>query len=388
MNTKQIIVIVIFLIFIIFTGYSAFGDSTPTRDDLIRNKIEQYQEDNARIKIHNEMTEDICDKESKSITDPIESTKSKLTCLEKDIKKLIDIDKEIQKEFGTGSVNSWTSSSGTVATAPERTVNLRSIFNLWNCRFTNDKHKMPKYKLEWLAYDIACDAGKAFNVSTPNFNKESWTVATVSYGKSIGNYVIIKQWDIRIVYGHTSTQKKEWDILTSWEVFWITDMSWESTWMHLHLELWKWYKIVSREFLWSDTYDSWDQTRLLAHRNWNFEEKIYRNWKYLESINYAWNKWKDIDFIATIEQESRWDQDAISDIDNPKPWAYSYWYCQYNSTWHLDKINYYKSLPSWKEKIDWCHDRYIEAMDRKWWIGSLFHWYNVRDIVKNRFSFE
>jgi hypothetical protein len=52
---------------------------------------------------------------------------------------------------------------------------------------------MPKYNLEWLAYDIACDTGKAFNVSTPNFNKESWTVAKVAYGKSIGNHVIIQQ---------------------------------------------------------------------------------------------------------------------------------------------------------------------------------------------------
>lgn len=275
MNKRQIVTLGITIALVLLFWYSAFGDSTSTREDMILNRIEQYKEDNARIEIHNEMAEDICEKESKSIEDAIESTKSELACLEKNIRKFIDIDKEIEKEFGTGSTNSWTSSSGTVATAPERTVNLRSIFNLWDCRFTNDKHKMPKYNLEWLAYDIACEAGKAFNVSTPNFNKESWTVATVSHGKSIGNYVIIRQWDIRIVYGHTSTQKKEWDVLNSWEVFWITDMSWESTGMHLHLELWKWHKIVSREFFWSDTYDSWDQTRLLAHRRWNFDNRYF-----------------------------------------------------------------------------------------------------------------
>ena len=73
----------------------AYGESTPTREDMIRNRIEQYKEDNARIEIHNEMAKNICEKESKSIEDAIESTKSKLACLEKDIKKFIDIDKEI-----------------------------------------------------------------------------------------------------------------------------------------------------------------------------------------------------------------------------------------------------------------------------------------------------
>lgn len=29
------------------------------------------------------------------------------------------------------------------------------------------KHKLPKYNLEWMAYDIACEKGKSFDVRSP-----------------------------------------------------------------------------------------------------------------------------------------------------------------------------------------------------------------------------
>lgn len=265
MNKQQIVTWSVMIVLVLLFSYMAYGseESLPTPKEISDKQRARLLEEQTQIDRDNLRILDWCNQYAQWAKAD-EKKKSADDCY--NLQKIPDL--------VIPNISTWTvapASSG----VPERKVNLRSVFNLWDCRFTNDKHKMPKYNLEWLAYDIACEAGKAFNVSTPNFNKESWTVATVSYGKSLGNYVIIRQWDIRIVYGHTSTQKKEWDILASWEVFWVTDMSWESTGMHLHLELWKWHKIVSREFFWSDTYDSWDQTRLLAHRRWNFDNKYY-----------------------------------------------------------------------------------------------------------------
>ena len=104
MNTKHITIIALLIIFIIFTGYKVFGESTPTREELKQNRIEQYKEDNARIKIHNDMAEDICNQESEEKGNAIEKATYNLSCLQKNIKPLIDIEKEIEKEFGSGSV--------------------------------------------------------------------------------------------------------------------------------------------------------------------------------------------------------------------------------------------------------------------------------------------
>jgi hypothetical protein len=35
--------------------------------------------------------------------------------------------------------------------------NLRKRFGLEDCRATNDSHRLGKYNLEWMAYDIACE---------------------------------------------------------------------------------------------------------------------------------------------------------------------------------------------------------------------------------------
>jgi len=61
---------------------------------------------------------------------------------------------------------------------------------------------MPKHNLEWLAYDIACDKDKSFRVYVPDYGDE-WVVDKIGYGASLGNFIIIKSGQLRIVYGHT-----------------------------------------------------------------------------------------------------------------------------------------------------------------------------------------
>ena len=385
MNTKHITIIALLIIFIIFTGYKVFGESTPTREELKANRIQELQEDNARIKTHNDMSEDICQKESEDKPTAIDKAQYNLDCIKKEYRPLINIDEVIKKEFGTGSTNSWTSSSGTVATAPERKVNLRSVFNLWDCRFTNDNHKMNKYNLEWLSYDIACEKWKAFDVSVPDYGA-NWIVEKIGYGNNIGNFIIIKSNTLRVVYGHTKPIDwlKEWDIVKKTFTIGKTNLSWASTGMHLHLEIWEWTDIVSRERFWSPTWEKQDQRKLLEHRNWDFgqKKKILRDGQELEALTYTWNKYGDIDFIKTIEAESRWDMHAVWDS-----WD-AYGYCQINKNFNPDMQTEYRSLKTYQQRIDYCYAQYKTWVD-KGIIHKRLYGYNARNLPQNnKFTFK
>ena len=388
MFSKQNLTYLIMAIIIIWAfGYMAYGNDTPTREEMKQNKIEQLKETNARIEMNNKIAESVCEEESQEKVGAIEIARYKLSCLEKDTKQLIDIDSEIAKEFGTGSVVVWTVTSASSGVAKQ--INLRSIFWLWDCRFTNDNHKLPRYKLEWLAYDIACEKWKAFDVSVPNYQaKENrkWVVEKIGYGNNIGNFIIIKSNTLRVVYGHTKPIEwiKEWDIVKSTFTIWETDLSGESTGMHLHLEIWEWTDIVSRERFWSPTWEKQDQRKLLEHRQWNFgqKKKILRDGQELDALTYTWNKYGDIDFIKTIEAESRWDQHALWDS-----WD-AYGYCQINKNFNPEMQTEYRGLKTYQQRIDYCYGQYKVWVD-KWVIHKRLYGYNVRNLPQNnKFTFQ
>ena len=388
MSKTTIIYILMALIIIWAFGYMAYGNDTPTREEMKQNKIEQLKETNARIEMNNKIAESVCETESLDKWGAIEIAKYKLSCLEKDMKPLIDIDSEIEKEFWT-----WTASGGAISTVPERKqtkqINLRSIFWLWDCRFTNDNHKLTRYKLEWLAYDIACEKWKAFDVSVPNYQaKENrkWVVEKIGYGHNMGNFIIIKSNTLRVVYGHTKPIEwiKEWDIVKSTFTIWETDLSGESTGMHLHLEIWEWTDIVSRERFWSPVWEKQDQRKLLEHRQWNFgqKKKILRDGQELDALTYTWNKYGDIDFIKTIEAESRWDQHASWDS-----WD-AYGYCQINKNFNPEMQTEYRNLKTYQQRIDYCYGQYKVWVD-KWIIHKRLYGYNVRNLPQNnKFTFQ
>jgi len=388
MFSKQNLTYLIMALIIIWAfGYMAYGNDTPTREEMKQNKIEQLKETNARIEMNNKIAESVCETESQEKVGAIEIAKYKLSCLEKDTKELIDIDSEIAKEFGTGSVVVWTVTDASSSVAKQ--INLRSIFSLWDCRFTNDNHKLPRYKLEWLAYDIACEKWKAFDVSVPNYQaKENrkWVVEKIGYGHNMGNFIIIKSNTLRVVYGHTKPIEwiKEWDIVKSTFTIWETDLSGESTGMHLHLEIWEWTDIVSRERFWSPTWEKQDQRRLLEHRQWNFgqKKKILRDGQELDALTYTWNKYGDIDFIKTIEAESRWDQHAVWDS-----WD-AYGYCQINKNFNPEMQTEYRGLKTYQQRIDYCYGQYKVWVD-KWVIHKRLYGYNVRNLPQNnKFTFQ
>jgi len=94
--------------------------------------------------------------------------------------------------------------------------------------------------------------------------------------------------------------------------------------------------------------------------------------KDIKALSYAWEAWWDIDFIATVWQESRFDWWAIGD-----GWD-AHWFCQINKAqnpgWHRE----YNAFKTWQERMNYCHELYTYAASLPWWVGSRFHGYNVR----------
>lgn len=148
-------------------------------------------------------------------------------------------------------------------------LTLRDRFWLSDCRFTNDYHRIGKYNLEWMAYDISCEVGKSFDVKSP----WDYAIVEIGYGANLGNYIILRSntnYDTRIVLGHTITTYKVGQMLKKDDIIWQTNISGASTWMHVHIELWNWHTNVSREFALGEKYKSIDGTSLLNHRGWDF----------------------------------------------------------------------------------------------------------------------
>ena len=88
----------------------------------------------------------------------------------------------------------------------------------------------------------------------------------------------------------------------------------------------------------------------------------------------------DIDFVLTVEAESKFNPEAIGDS------GHSHWFCQWHETWQSDTLN----NPNFKDPIwqmEECFKYYTEAFNN-WTINSRLYWYRVRHLVKDRFKFE
>lgn len=203
-------------------------------------------------------------------------------------------------EYNCNTLTStWTHSTG-ITVPPERQdkeveeLTLRDRFGLGNCRFINEFHRIGKQNLEWIAYDIACDVWVSFDVKSP----WEYTIERIGKWANMGEFVILKKtsevWDeqTRIVLGHTKTTRREWEKLGYNDIVGQTHSladirawkSWESTWVHVHIELWSGYKNVSREFALDKKYRQIDGSALLNYRGWKFwqTENLYTRVKEFE----------------------------------------------------------------------------------------------------------
>lgn len=93
---------------------------------------------------------------------------------------------------------------------------------------------------------------------------------------------------------------------------------------------------------------------------------------------YMWKAWGDLDFIGTIYQESRINNDSIWDGGQ------SIWYCQIHKWYQPWWYAHYKSLKTYQERLNYCHELYTYSATLKWGVWSRFHWFNKRqEHIKN-----
>ncbi len=103
------------------------------------------------------------------------------------------------------------------------------------------------------------------------------------------------------------------------------------------------------------------ENKIILRNNWNDPR-----------VQYAYNiSWGNMDFILTIEAESRWDMNAIWDQGQ------SFWLCQIHKRWNGKLQQQYRDLKTDEEKIKLCYDQYMGWVKR-WVIKTRLYWYNYR----------
>lgn len=110
----------------------------------------------------------------------------------------------------------------------------------------------------------------------------------------------------------------------------------------------------------------------------NYNKNIYIHWKIKIPIIYAWKKWKDLDFILMIQEESWWNELFLWDD------GASIWYCQFNRFYSEKEYKQYISLKNWRRRIVFCYDHYQKTKDIVW---DEFHGWNNREKNLSDFSF-
>ena len=112
------------------------------------------------------------------------------------------------------------------------------------------------------------------------------------------------------------------------------------------------------------------------------EQKIiYRHWWNDPRVQYAYNiSGGDMDFIKTIEAESKWDLNALWDSGK------SFWLCQIHKGYNPAMQKAYRALKTDNEKVKMCYDQYKDWVNR-WVIKTRLYGYNVRNKPQNSKSF-
>lgn len=111
-------------------------------------------------------------------------------------------------------------------------------------------------------------------------------------------------------------------------------------------------------------------------------KKIYRDWWNDPRVQYAYDlsKW-NMDFILTIEAESRFDLNAVGDNGN------SFWLCQIHKRFNKEMQLKYRALKTDEEKINLCYESYMWWVKR-WVIKTRLYWYNYRKARAYLFTFK
>lgn len=135
----------------------------------------------------------------------------------------------------------------------------------------------------------------------------------------------------------------------------------------------EWWPKSKKESL---DYWFWSKTEFIKMIRSKYFISIY--WKYSPELQYMWEAWWDKDFIGTIFQESRMNNETVWDGGN------SIWYCQIHKWYQPGWYSEYLKLKTMAERLNYCHIQYTYANGLKWWVWSRFHWFNKRkEHIKN-----
>lgn len=96
-----------------------------------------------------------------------------------------------------------------------------------------------------------------------------------------------------------------------------------------------------------------------------------------DRVTYAWRKYRDMDFLLTVDAESRFDENAVGD-----QWR-AFGYCQVrvdHNKWWYDR---YKAMNTWQERLEECHRMYSE-WKKKGNLSKRLYWYNARHLNKSQ----
>lgn len=112
-----------------------------------------------------------------------------------------------------------------------------------NCRVTQQEHEhVQEWQWSIYAIDVHCgEKGKPSDVYFPT-GKKHFEILAIGNDERLGDYIIIKHGDIRYIYGHTVTSRKQWDKINTdndGNVLGQENKSGMWNWYHAHIEQWK-----------------------------------------------------------------------------------------------------------------------------------------------------
>lgn len=201
--------------------YTAFGmDSEPTLEELIA-------EQNAVIDRQNDLLTQQYQEQVIQCTTTASGTHTEILSQLESCAKLEK--PKLQPRVWESKVDwSWVTNTQRVSWP------LRTDLGLTDCRFTNSHHELRGYS--WTAYDIACETGKVFKVKAPE-SKEEWIVSATGYDANCGDYTVLRHADIYFQYCHTYSHHQVWAKIKWGQVIGETNMSGESSGMHVHVAI-------------------------------------------------------------------------------------------------------------------------------------------------------
>ena len=240
------------------------------------------------------------------------------------------------------------------------------------------------WKVEWIEYHYTATDDTTTLQSIKNSHSQKYWSEHIWY-----HYVIKSDWEItqtrneKCVAGADKWSKNNYRFI---QIAFIgddkpTDKQTESL-LNITKDIQKRYKLpidaVSAHKEWwpknakeSLDYWYWSKTEFIKKLRAKYNITIYG--KESAELRYAYDAWGDLDFIATLFQESRLNNNSVWDGWN------SIWYCQihkwYQPWWYSD----YKSLWTMQERLNKCHELYTYSASLKWGVWSRFHWYNARE---------